>query len=779
MSTPQHTFIPSNVREKTHKKTTPLSGTAQTFRLLIENATDIITVLDVKGTVRYDNPRITEMFGYTQEERVGTSAFDFIHPEDVQRVQKVFTELLTEPDGIRSVAFRYRHKNGTWKHLESVGVNLLRDPVIEGVLVSSRDVTQKTEAHHELQEKVEERTAELQKANEQLREEHARMAFLAEAGALLSSSLEYRETLQNVASMVVPTYADWCTIDMVDEKGTLQKFTVAHKDPEKVTLANAIHDKYPPRKDAKNGVYEAMRTGKTLFVQNINPEMLVSVAQDEEHLKMIQKAGLTSAIIVPLMSEGQALGAMTFIRSDKKNKYVEDDVHFVEQLAHKATLAIRNAQLFTQAQEELEKRRVLESKWMRTYRELNKANRLLTHHIDELEYTKEQMEHEKVKAEAILESIGEGLVVTDNEDHIVLTNHISETILRYPRGEMIGKHAVDVLKMVDEQGALVPLDKRPLGRAGKDHVSHITTSDNRYYVRSDGTRFPVSTIASPVILKGKMRGKVVVFKDVTKEKEIDEAKNEFISIASHQLRTPLSTINWYAETLLMRAGKDEGGKNVKYLRQIHTANQRLIRLVNSLLNVSRLELGTVVIEPQPTHVVRLVQEVVADLKGDVAENQVVLKEEYEEDLPHVQLDPRITQIVVQNLISNALKYIPESRQEKWVQVRVYAGAPPSRGKSPSRDKEKGIIIQVRDNGYGISREDRSKIFSKFFRCDVTRESNHEGSGLGLYIAKQLTELMGGKIWLKSQVGKGTAFYVYLPKENTRVQLQLQQEKIEQ
>ncbi len=234
--------------------------------------------------------------------------------------------------------------------------------------------------------------------------------------------------------------------------------------------------------------------------------------------------------------------------------------------------------------------------------------------------------------------------------------------------------------------------------------------------------------------------------DITKEKEIDKAKTEFVSLASHQLRTPLSTINWYSEMLL--AG-DAGALSVeqkKYVDEIYGGNQRMVALVNALLNVSRIDLGTFSVELEPTNVAELAHNVVKELQPDILTKNLGVEEQYADGLPVMNVDPKLMRIILQNLLSNAVKYTPEAGSITLTVSKV-------------KDQ---LSIVVKDTGYGIPAAQQAKIFTKLFRADNVREKDTSGTGLGLYLVKSVVEHSGGQVWFESEEGKGTTFYVTLP-----------------
>jgi PAS domain S-box-containing protein len=189
-----------------------------------------------------------------------------------------------------------------------------------------------------------------QDITEQRRAEEAQR-FLTEASGVIASSLEYETTLRSVARMAVPTLADWCSVDVLEDDSTPKRLAVTHVDPRKVEWAYELQERYPPDMDSPQGVPNVLRTGKSEIYPEISDEMLVAAALDDEHLQIMREIGFTSAIIVPLIAQGRTLGAITFISAESKRNYGPEDLALAESLAHRAAIAIDNARLYRSAQE--------------------------------------------------------------------------------------------------------------------------------------------------------------------------------------------------------------------------------------------------------------------------------------------------------------------------------------------------------------------------------------------------------------------------------------------
>ncbi len=384
-----------------------------------------------------------------------------------------------------------------------------------------------------------------------------------------------------------------------------------------------------------------------------------------------------------------------------------------------------------------------------TAKQLKKMSETLENKV--LARTKD-LEQIRSRTEAILTSIGDGLVVVDKDGKISYINKSFEEMLGWKSGEVLGKSMVQVVPREDQNGIKVLFEERILTQvlSGQKFVADLTNPF--YYIRKDKSRFPTSSIVAPVVLGGKIVGAVEVFRDITKEKEIDKAKTEFVSLASHQLRTPLSTVNWYSEMLLAGDAGEVTSNQKKYLEEIYRGNQRMVELVNTLLDVSRIEMGTFIVELKSTNIVRLVRSVVEEQKPQIDDKKITFLSSFEDNIPLMQADPKLLRMVIQNLLSNAIKYTPDKGR---VEVSLFL------------DNKKNVILKISDTGYGIPKNQHNKIFTKLFRADNVIGKDTEGTGLGLYIAKSIVEQAKGKIWFESDENKGSTFFVVLPLRETR------------
>jgi PAS domain S-box-containing protein len=266
----------------------------------------------------------------------------------------------------------------------------------------------------------------------------------------------------------------------------------------------------------------------------------------------------------------------------------------------------------------------------------------------------------KAQDEAILQSIGDGLVVADAEGNFIFFNEPAQRILGIGAVKSGAKSWSEVYGVYysDDLKTKVETDNVPLVRA-----IHGETFDKMdIFIKNPELPHGVYITVTGRPMRdqnGKILGGVIVFRDTTHDKEIDKAKTEFVSLASHQLRTPLSAINWYTEMLLNGDAGAISPDQKQYLNEVAHANQRMVELVNSLLNVSRIDLGTFAVEPEITNVIEIAQSVAKELVPQITQKRLVIKEFYDPNTPTLKADPKLLRIIFQNLLSNAVKYTPE------------------------------------------------------------------------------------------------------------------------
>ncbi|MDD5716156.1 MAG: PAS domain S-box protein, partial [Patescibacteria group bacterium] len=371
----------------------------------------------------------------------------------------------------------------------------------------------------------------------------------------------------------------------------------------------------------------------------------------------------------------------------------------------------------------------------------------------------QQYASELEKFKLAVDNASDHIVITDQDGVVLYMNDAAERITGFPRAEVIGKKAgsgqlwggLMDKRYYEKLWRTIKTEKKPL-------FSEIHNK------RKGGVPYEAAVSISPIVDgAGIVKFFIGVERDITREKEVDRAKTEFVSLASHQLRTPLSAINWYTEMLL--AG--DAGKITKeqrqYLDEVYRGNKRMVELVNALLNVSRLELGTFIVEPEMTDMKALVRGVIGELKPHITAKKLRIQQSFAKEVPRMNVDPKLMRTVFQNLLSNAVKYTLKSGTVRVALAMAKAGNDFG-GRNVRADS---LCITVADTGMGIPAHQQNQIFQKLFRADNVRVTDSEGTGLGLYIVKAILDQSGGMVWFHSTEGKGTTFYATIPKAGMR------------
>jgi len=371
----------------------------------------------------------------------------------------------------------------------------------------------------------------------------------------------------------------------------------------------------------------------------------------------------------------------------------------------------------------------------KTEKELRKAQTALLNILEDTEEARGRAEEEKNKTLSIIQNFTDGLLVFDKENRLSLINPQAEKFFDLKpseKEEIIGKSVLELAKFEN----LAPLIHL-LGKKMKGIFRRDLELEKEFTLE-------VSTI--PMIREEEESGTLVILHDVSREEIIERLKTEFISIAAHQLRTPLSAIKWTLKTLLDGDLGEITKEQREFIKKTYRSNERMISLINSLLNVARIEEGRLLYKPVSSRIDELTESVIEVLKEEIKRKQIEFKFEKPEKLPEVLIDVEKIKFVIQNLIENALRYtLPGGK--------VTVSLKPIKGE---------IKFSVKDTGVGIPENQQERVFSKFFRGANVMRLETEGSGLGLFITKNIIKTHGGKIWFESKEEKGTTFHFSLP-----------------
>lgn len=379
-----------------------------------------------------------------------------------------------------------------------------------------------------------------------------------------------------------------------------------------------------------------------------------------------------------------------------------------------------------------------------------------THDAAAISHLSEQLNRESLKSEIIINSIADGVMVINDQGHIQLLNPAAQTLTGWEENDAIDLDYRSVLQLLDGQDQLIERNE-PVQKVLTTNES-LHRDDISLRTRAE-KKMLISLAISPIGTKERAYGAIAVFRDITKEKAEERQQAEFISTASHEMRTPVAAIEGYLSLALNPAVSAIDDKARDYLQKAHEATQHLGRLFQDLLTISKAEDGRLNNSPKVLDIVDFVRD-----QWEEQQQKALAKNLSYQFIPgpaqdgtlegtkviqpifYTHVDPDRLREVIGNLIDNAIKYTTEGS----VSIDITAD-------------EQNVTIGVTDTGIGIAKEDISHLFQKFYRVDSSYTREVGGTGLGLYISRKIIEDSGGQIWVQSELGKGSTFYVQLPR----------------
>ncbi len=361
----------------------------------------------------------------------------------------------------------------------------------------------------------------------------------------------------------------------------------------------------------------------------------------------------------------------------------------------------------------------------------------------------EATERDSARLEALFASIGEGVIATDEAGNITRINNTALRLLDIRRRDVLHKHFPSAIIATHNNGTPLGIYERHIVRAFQ---TGKTIHARTMYQQQSGALLPVQVTVAPILLRGRPIGAIEIFRDLTAEIENDKLKSDFISIASHQLRTPLSAINMYTRMLQNGMAGPLTADQLPYVDTVLLSVKRMNTLINTLLNITRIEAGGITLKLDTLQLDNLAREVLAEFIPAAEAKNITLTAKLPRSMRPTYTDNLLVKEVCGNLLSNAIKYTPEGGR-----VTLELSETP-----------KDILWRVTDTGYGIPARDQKNIFLKFFRASNITRMDVGGTGLGLYLIKTITESLGGELWFESVENKGSTFYFTIPKQPPRV-----------
>jgi PAS domain S-box-containing protein len=362
---------------------------------------------------------------------------------------------------------------------------------------------------------------------------------------------------------------------------------------------------------------------------------------------------------------------------------------------------------------------------------------------ESLRRDKQEADAARARDRALLTSIGEGLLVIDEQGTISEINPLAARLLGYDPEELLGQWFPGVAPAYDLNGNVIDPLERPVMLALS---SGQAISRTLQYRRKDGSRLPVRVTVSPVVMAGQPIGAIEVMRDLSGERELEQAKEEFVALASHQLRTPATGVKAYISMLLDGYVGELRPEQRSMLQKVFAVNERQLRIVSQLLDVARYDVGKISPEVELVDLVGLLRQVVDEHRPLIEQRQQTIKLLLKQDTVEAMLDPGLVRMVLDNLVDNARKYTP-------------AGGMINLSLKANRNR---ATIMVQDSGVGIAESSLPHLFQRFSRVGGPADPVQEGVGLGLYLANEIVKQHYGRISVASQPGNGTTFTIELP-----------------
>ena len=467
--------------------------------------------------------------------------------------------------------------------------------------------------------------------------------------------------------------------------------------------------------------------------QNKRPALVPDVSRDERWVTLPSGEGSRrrcgAMLAVPLVAHSQVMGVIT-LSHQTPGFFNDDHLRLLAASAGEIATGVHNANLYKDIVGEMERRADL------------------VH----------QLERNSGLNAAILQSLSDGVLVCDAEGRMLTVNTAAETIMQRSLEELLIADMHHLLgQLAAKRASELPLDNllaRPVNDQREPRIFQST-----FHI---GTR-TVSVTLGPVLTeRQELVGAFGLLRDITREVEADRLKTEFIGTMSHELRTPMTSIKGFTQLLAMGGLGPVNETQRESLATIFTNAERMISLINDVLDITKIETGGVDLELRPLHLAESIGSAVSDMQSLISSREHQVGITIRPGLPLVMADAKRLHQVLVNLISNAVKYTPRRGHVQVEASEVAHEALPSRIGERLSSRRRYVQVDVRDTGVGIAPEDHDLIFERFYRTENTMKIEAGGTGLGLSLVRPLVSLLGGQIWVTSAVGEGSTFSVVLP-----------------
>lgn len=715
-----------------------LQESEERYRLVVEHAMDLISLIDMKGTIIFASPSWKRITGFTPEEAVYKNAFSFIHPQDLAITKEGMAKAL-KGEVATVEEYRLKHKNGDWIIMEGSGSAVFDEkgkPLF--IVTISRDITERKQAEE-------------------------RQKFLEAVSSKLVTSFDNFLTLQDIAKLIISHIADYCRIAIVDDTGHIREIAVRHSDKSKVSMAKDLYESYKDSAESTHGIQKILETGKAEIIEKVDKSILSSVKNNTKLLTIVKQIGLKSYMGAPLIARGKVIGAITFSSVKENRYYSKKDLKLAKELAQRIALYLDNARLLKEAQAEIRERKQAED----NLSFLAEASRILSSSLNykttlsniaklavpkiadwcSIEILDEKgvleqvavahKDPKKVKWAKELRKISPpDMSQQTGIPHVIRTGKTEY----YPKitDEMLVKIAknkkqLKLLRDIGFNSAIIA----PLCREGRciGGITFVTTETKRHYTKVDLSM--VEEIANRASVALENAGFYKASQDAV------NLRDNFISVASHELKTPITSVKIFTEVMQQHSKQIGDKKALEHLTKMNKQLDKLTELIYNMLNISKIQAGRLEFNQKLFDFDGMVYEIVDVLQQGTPKHKIEIDGKTQKKI--YGDEDRIGQ-VLSNLVSNAIKYSPKADK-----IVIHL--------SSTKDN---VTVCVEDFGIGLAREHTKRIFERFYRVFDTTDKTFPGLGIGLYISSEIIKRHHGTLWVESNIGKGSKFYFSLP-----------------
>jgi PAS domain S-box-containing protein len=520
---------------------------------------------------------------------------------------------------------------------------------------------------------------------------------------LLASTLDAQVMLTKVGDLLVEQWADWWSLDLVDAAGQITQKHVMHRDPELLRPVLLLRERLLLAPSAPLGVPHVVRSRKAELHSEISDEILIAGSSSQEGLEEVRQVRPRSAMVVPLLARDRTTGVISLVRTTSDKPYDMRDLALAQEVGRRVGLALEHARLYRDVQQGREQLAI------------------------------------------ILQGVADGIIVSTLEQDFLYANEVAAQMCEVSNAAELQTCSEEILHRI-----FLPMDEQEDGTSEWE-LPHrrvlVGEPEAQIILRARDKDQWVQIIARPVLAPdGTVSMAVSILHDITERMQVERRKDMFISMTSHELKTPVTSLKGFSYVLKRHLSKREDTQALSYLARMDVQFERLSRLINDLLDISRMQSGKLMLRVEPVDLDALIDETVETVQATTTTHHLAVQGQTG---VKVMGDPeRLGQVFI-NLLTNAIKYSPQAER-----VVVHRGL---------EAEKQQVEVRVQDFGIGIDPVHHQKIFERFYQVTDPEEKTYPGLGVGLYITSEIVTRHRGQMWVESRKGQGATFVVTLPR----------------